>query len=195
MSAFHFEETASFKVLDFATYQPGRIFMKYMEASALDSPLERMDAPSKAVLPPEQDSASECSTADTQNSCIEDTPTEPKSPGHAASPDIALTSIGSVGHIYGLCRPCGFVHHKGGCTAGADCSFCHLCPPGTIEKQRKMKRQLVRALHDRQGQKVDSKHAVHADALVAPVKQAASLSLMAAAAAKAAAGLHAGLEV
>lgn len=60
-----------------------------------------------------------------------------------ASPE--LQSIGSLGHDRGLCRPGGFMHHKGGCSAGLGCSFCHLCPPGTIEKQRTMKRQRVRA--------------------------------------------------
>lgn len=56
-----------------------------------------------------------------------------------------LPSIGSLGHERGLCNPCGFMHHTGGCAAGVSCSFCHLCPAGTIEKQRKKKRQLRRA--------------------------------------------------
>jgi len=49
------------------------------------------------------------------------------------------------GHGHGRCKPCGFVHHKDGCSAGVGCNFCHLCPPGTIERQRQNKRQLVRA--------------------------------------------------
>lgn len=56
-----------------------------------------------------------------------------------------LQSFGSKGHEQGLCRPCGFVHHKDGCAAGVNCSFCHLCPPGTIERQRKLKRSSARA--------------------------------------------------
>merc|ERR1719359_378412 len=69
---------------------------------------------------------------------------------HVMQPDLGQTifelfSIGSVGHGSGLCAPCGFVHHKGGCQAGTECRFCHLCPPGTIEHQRKMKRRAARA--------------------------------------------------
>jgi len=60
-----------------------------------------------------------------------------------ASPE--LPSLGSLGHYYGLCRPCGFLHSRSGCDAGASCTFCHLCPPGTIQLQRKMKGHLVRA--------------------------------------------------
>jgi len=56
-----------------------------------------------------------------------------------------LASVGSAGHKHGLCKPCGFFHHEDGCASGADCSFCHLCPRGTIEQRRRVKRQLVRA--------------------------------------------------
>merc|ERR1719491_1534227 len=58
-----------------------------------------------------------------------------------ASP--ALPALESLGHYYGLCRPCGFVHSRSGCDAGASCTFCHLCPPGTMQLQRKMKGHLV----------------------------------------------------
>jgi len=69
------------------------------------------------------------------------------------APQLPSISIGSSSHDRGLCRPCGFVHHKGGCAAGVSCTFCHLCPPGTIERQRQMKRKLVRALQcDRMNQ-------------------------------------------
>jgi len=56
-----------------------------------------------------------------------------------------LPSIGSLGHGSGICKPCGFMHHKRGCAAGLGCSFCHLCPAGTIESQRRSKRKVVRA--------------------------------------------------
>lgn len=182
---------AAFDELDFATYRPGEILKRCIEA------------PTKVVLPPEQDDDSDCSTADTHNPCAEDA-----AAGSAMSSDseltqqcpetadVALPSIGSVGHSYGLCRPCGFVHHKGGCTAGADCSFCHLCPPGTIEKQRKMKRQLVRSQRQQPSHKADLKciKLVDVDALARPANRAASVSLMAAAAAKAAAGLQGDFE-
>lgn len=55
-----------------------------------------------------------------------------------------LPSIGSAGHAKGLCNPCGFVH-KRGCEAGAECTFCHLCPPGCIEQIRKERRKIARA--------------------------------------------------
>jgi len=61
---------------------------------------------------------------------------------HVAS---ELPSIGSLGHGQGCCKPCGFMHHKDGCSAGVGCNFCHLCPPGTIERQRQKQRKLVRA--------------------------------------------------
>lgn len=44
---------------------------------------------------------------------------------------------GSEGHAQGRCKPCSFYHTKG-CTSGATCAFCHLCPPG--EKQRRRRR-------------------------------------------------------
>jgi|Transcript_113974 hypothetical protein len=47
-------------------------------------------------------------------------------------------SLGSAGHHKGICKPCAFVY-KGGCESGAQCQYCHLCPPG--EKQRR-KRQV-----------------------------------------------------
>merc|ERR1712159_916576 len=62
-----------------------------------------------------------------------------------AEVDSRLPSVGSAEHSIGLCSPCGFVHHTKGCAAGADCKFCHLCPPGTIEQKRKMKRKMVRS--------------------------------------------------
>jgi len=59
-----------------------------------------------------------------------------------------LGSVGSAGHDQGLCRPCGFFHHKNGCAAGTSCTFCHLCPAGAIERQRKLKRQLLRSMRN-----------------------------------------------
>ena len=39
-----------------------------------------------------------------------------------------------------LCKPCGFVHKPEGCTNGANCQYCHLCPPGTIKQRKKVKK-------------------------------------------------------
>jgi len=108
----------------------------------------------------------ECSTTATQRPCGAAPQCAPFRPTPAVAPHVdpsldasndrdsklstfqtapQLPSIGSGSHDHGLCRPCGFLHHKGGCAAGVTCSFCHLCPPGTIERQRQMKRKLVRA--------------------------------------------------
>jgi hypothetical protein len=112
------------------------------------------------------------------------------------TPEMALPSLGSVGHCYGVCRPCGFVHHKGGCTAGKDCSFCHLCPAGTIEKQRKMKRHLVRSQRQQLSDTTKSKCVVSIDVDV-PAQAAPHASLMSAAAAasQATAGLRTEFQV
>lgn len=49
-------------------------------------------------------------------------------------------SAGSVGHEMGCCKPCAFIW-KDGCMSGAECPFCHLCPPGEIKKRKKDKAQ------------------------------------------------------
>lgn len=70
-------------------------------------------------------------------------------------------SVGSVGHAEGRCLPCAHFHNvKNPCTNGAECTFCHLCPPGELKvrqtkmkeekalaKQREMERQ--KAIHGR----------------------------------------------
>lgn len=45
---------------------------------------------------------------------------------------------GSLGHGYGRCKPCAFVHTKG-CGNGFECPFCHICEPGEKKKRRKDK--------------------------------------------------------
>lgn len=131
--------TEFFQVPLFASYRPGELLKKCAEVP-------------DDIVPPEHDNVSECSTADTQTSST-DTPCPLE---HKASDakvvmlqDLIqpepLPSVGSVGHSRGLCRPCGFVHHKDGCQMGSSCNFCHLCPRGAIEYQRKMKRRLNRA--------------------------------------------------
>jgi len=77
----------------------------------------------------EFETTSDASTADTDNRVLEiDTPNQ------------GLPSVGSASHSLGLCTPCGFLY-KGGCSEGVDCKYCHVCPPGTIELARKMKRR------------------------------------------------------
>merc|ERR1719171_3116025 len=46
-------------------------------------------------------------------------------------------SVGSIPHQMGQpCKPCGFVHKLEGCENGAECRYCHLCPPGSIRQRR-----------------------------------------------------------
>lgn len=57
-----------------------------------------------------------------------------------------MPSGGSSGHHIGRCKPCAFLYTKG-CRSGADCEYCHLCPPG--EKQRRVR--VRRAIHRNMG--------------------------------------------
>merc|ERR1719491_255952 len=88
------------------------------------------------VVPPVHGFVPGCSAMGTES---------PSSPDTGSGDVVMLPSIGSMGHNRGLCRPCGFVHSRNGCSSGASCKFCHLCPVGSIERQRKMKRHLVKA--------------------------------------------------
>lgn len=54
-----------------------------------------------------------------------------------------LVSLGSVNHELGTCKPCAFIHTKG-CQSGAECPFCHLCPPGEKKRRTKMTRQIAK---------------------------------------------------
>lgn len=58
-----------------------------------------------------------------------------------------VISVGSQAHQFGNCKPCGFVHKPEGCSNGANCGYCHLCPPGTI-KQRKQIKQFMRKVQN-----------------------------------------------
>jgi len=43
-------------------------------------------------------------------------------------------------HLKGECKPCAYFYTKAdGCRGGADCSFCHLCPPTELKTRRKEK--------------------------------------------------------
>jgi len=73
-------------------------------------------------------------------------------PPLASKPGESLTSIGSMAHDAGKCKPCAFFHTKG-CENGFDCEFCHVCEFGEKKKRRKEKidnrrsmRQLRQAL-------------------------------------------------
>merc|ERR1712129_659407 len=51
----------------------------------------------------------------------------------------SLPSIGSRNHAANKCKPCAFVHRPVGCADGANCSWCHLCPPGEKKRRQKQK--------------------------------------------------------
>lgn len=123
----------------FVSYRPGEIVQQCLRMPTM-------------LLPPGLD---ECSTISTQRSPAETAQLVTStlftissggdSKNSATQAGLDLPSLGALGHDQRCCKPCGFVHHKDGCSAGVNCSFCHLCPPGTIERQRQSKRQLIRA--------------------------------------------------
>lgn len=56
-----------------------------------------------------------------------------------------LPTVGSAGHGTGACKPCAFLHTRG-CENGANCNFCHLCPPGEKKRRQKEKYGLIREM-------------------------------------------------
>lgn len=64
-------------------------------------------------------------------------------------PSLVMPSVGSWCHFMGACRPCAWFHHANGCQHGADCAFCHLCPPGEIKRRKKIKYQLLKQRDER----------------------------------------------
>lgn len=57
-------------------------------------------------------------------------------PAVSALGSAEIPTVGSAGHLWGVCKPCAFMHTKG-CSNGIECKFCHLCFPG--EKKRRKK--------------------------------------------------------
>lgn len=198
------EDAAPCQGQTFVRYCPGELLKKCVASTSM-------------FVPPEHDNASECSTADTQSPHIESPRPTTATVSPAESPRIEsrnslgadvmpppglslpefqvmeLPSVGSVDHGRGLCKPCGFLHHKGGCAGGAECNFCHLCPPGAIEQQRRMKRRLVRAARRCQANEAADaypNYASIADTAAAAALAASAASSAAAAAMAAAAALH-----
>jgi len=54
--------------------------------------------------------------------------------------DLGLPSVGSTDHSRRTCRPCAHFHTSKGCNNGRECRFCHLCPPGELKRQQRVKR-------------------------------------------------------
>mmetsp|Transcript_90163 Transcript_90163/g.254289 ORF Transcript_90163/g.254289 Transcript_90163/m.254289 type:complete len:258 (-) Transcript_90163:420-1193(-) len=59
---------------------------------------------------------------------------------HASPPCV---SEGSRLHAVGRCKPCAFFHESG-CHSGADCKFCHLCPPREVQRRKRVRRRIAR---------------------------------------------------
>lgn len=56
---------------------------------------------------------------------------------------LGLWSAGSAQHFTGNCKPCAFLwKDENGCQNGAECVFCHMCPPGEKKKRKKEKLQM-----------------------------------------------------
>lgn len=57
-----------------------------------------------------------------------------------------VLTAGSSKHRLGQCKPCAFAWKPEGCQSGAQCQFCHLCPPGEKQRRKKVLRQLQRSV-------------------------------------------------
>jgi hypothetical protein len=79
------------------------------------------------------------------------------------SDQLGLSSVGSAGHSAGTCKPCAFIW-KDGCASGANCQFCHLCPPGEVKRRKKDKttyRKMARSSGDKTGLFAEAKTDEH----------------------------------
>merc|ERR1712224_671085 len=77
----------------------------------------------------------EYSSADDNRSGNEDGNSEPSDAKARKvlnlSEELGMSSVGSVDHGSGKCKPCAFFHSDPqGCANGRECMFCHMCPPG-----------------------------------------------------------------
>eukprot|EP00929_Paragymnodinium_shiwhaense_P054220 TRINITY_DN2716_c0_g1_i1.p1 TRINITY_DN2716_c0_g1~~TRINITY_DN2716_c0_g1_i1.p1 ORF type:complete len:187 (-),score=29.54 TRINITY_DN2716_c0_g1_i1:760-1320(-) len=54
-------------------------------------------------------------------------------------------SKGSLLHAHGTCKPCDF-SRRGGCRAGIDCPFCHLCTEADARRKKKLVKRAARQL-------------------------------------------------
>jgi len=65
-------------------------------------------------------------------------------PDSSQSSPSCCESKGSVDHPHD-CKPCAWFYREEGCLSGADCQFCHLCPPGELQRRRKEKSTALKA--------------------------------------------------
>lgn len=71
----------------------------------------------------------------------------------------SLPSVGSLLHASGTCKPCAWFYKPGGCSNGAECRHCHLCPEGELKSRKKDKvtslRQDSKRTHEVSGLAID----------------------------------------
>lgn len=76
-----------------------------------------------------------------------------------------------LAHASGTCKPCAYFYEKeDGCRQGADCNFCHLCPPNALkdyrrQKARSRRREQARRQHAARGYYVSEQMCQHQDDL------------------------------
>lgn len=86
-----------------------------------------VEVPAAAAAPPTSAEAQEVTDALPQHEIV---------PLPSRRPSM---SLGSSDHGTGSCRPCAWFWRTQGCTNGAICRHCHLCPPGEVKARRKMR--------------------------------------------------------
>lgn len=70
---------------------------------------------------------------------------EVPSPPQTQWPRGPEASRGSALHGSGQCRPCGWFWKPEGCSHGADCCHCHMCPEGELKARKKAKLHQLRS--------------------------------------------------
>lgn len=60
-----------------------------------------------------------------------------------------VTSLGSVGHETGSCKPCAWHHSARGCQNGTQCQFCHACAPGELKRRKRERAMFLAAQNSR----------------------------------------------
>jgi len=68
-----------------------------------------------------------------------------------------ISSAGSRSHACGCCQPCAYQHRPEGCTKGALCRYCHLCPKDEIKKRQKAKMALKKNIAKLTGLSIDGR--------------------------------------
>lgn len=46
------------------------------------------------------------------------------------------SSVGSINHAAGICKPCAWNRKASGCFKGASCEFCHTCDDGAVKRKK-----------------------------------------------------------